>query len=250
MDKSKARSRTATADATELASPSKEDGKESPNKKNNNKGKGTQDNLTTNNNQKDFDEITRDKLFRIADENVEQSDNFLVKTKNNRLIRIMISDYEEIDDPRLAIGDLRKLLYLKPSIAELLYEEMLDAGLVEEDLFLPESEEQSAEEQEQQHEEEDGNEIDEQGEDDHENDSHAAAGGMKKSQDDDEGNGGEGAALSPERRRTESNVSLKNEAGTSGKHKPRSNNHHDDNEEGEEVEESLDGLHRLDSNDL
>jgi hypothetical protein len=81
---------------------------------------------------KNNDALTHDKLFHIADENVEQSDNFLVKTSSNRLVRIMISDYEDFDDNRLNPNDLRKLFYLKPSIAELLYEEMLEAGLVEE----------------------------------------------------------------------------------------------------------------------
>lgn len=77
------------------------------------------------------DEITRDKLLHIADENVEQSDNFLIETKAHRLIRVMISDYQEFEDHRLTPEALRKLFYLKPSIAELLLEEMLDSGLIE-----------------------------------------------------------------------------------------------------------------------
>lgn len=121
----KSRSRTATgADITELQN------EPSPKKK-------PSSQQTT-----DIDEITRDKLFRIADENVEQSDNFLVKTKNNRIIRIMISDYEEFEDERLQAPELRKLLYLKPSVAELLYGEMLEAGLVDEE---PPSEEEEDE---------------------------------------------------------------------------------------------------------
>lgn len=89
---------------------------------------------------KELDELTRDKLLHIADDNVEQSDNFLIKTKNDRIIRIMISDYEEFEDRRLIPSDLRKLFFTNPSIAELLYEEMLEAGLVEGEPDIDESE--------------------------------------------------------------------------------------------------------------
>ncbi len=89
---------------------------------------------------KELDELTRDKLLHIADDNVEQSDNFLIKTKNDRIIRIMISDYEEFEDRRLVPSDLRKLFFTNPSIAELLYEEMLEAGLVEGEPDIDESE--------------------------------------------------------------------------------------------------------------
>jgi hypothetical protein len=103
----------------------------SPSKSPSKKKKGSA--ADQNNNKSNFDEVTHDRLFRIADDKIETSDNFLVKTKNNRIIRVMLSDYDELDDSRINVSDLRKLLFLKPAIAELLYEEMLEIGLVEEE---------------------------------------------------------------------------------------------------------------------
>jgi hypothetical protein len=142
------RSRAATAKSeTSLSSEMNNNtGREqsSPSKSPSKKKKGP---TADQNNKKDsnFDEVTHDRLFRIADDKIEQSDNFLVKTKNNRIIRVMLSDYDELDDSRINVSDLRKLLFLKPSIAELLYEEMLEIGLVEEELQTEDEEDEDTE---------------------------------------------------------------------------------------------------------
>lgn len=81
--------------------------------------------------------IANDKMLKLGLDNVAQSDSFLVPAVSTKggLIRVMISDYDEFDDRRLNPQAVRQLLYANPAVAELLYDAMIDEGLVEEELY-------------------------------------------------------------------------------------------------------------------
>ncbi len=87
---------------------------------------------STNNNQEDIPELFKDKSAAA----LFQNDNFVIKLPppTNAPMRVMISDYDEFDDDRLTAKDIRKLLFSKPAVAELLYEAMLDVALVDEEI--------------------------------------------------------------------------------------------------------------------
>lgn len=84
-------------------------------------------------------ESADDKLFHIAHDSVAQSDNFLIKTADGGSLRIKIDDNEIFEDPRLTSSDLRVLFYNKPALAELIYDAMIDAGIVSEPIMKTQS---------------------------------------------------------------------------------------------------------------
>lgn len=87
---------------------------------------------TNNNNQEEIPDLFKDKSAAA----LFQNDNFIIKLPppTNAPMRVMISDYDEFDDDRLTAKDMRKLLFSKPAVAELLYEAMLDVALVDEEI--------------------------------------------------------------------------------------------------------------------
>eukprot|EP01038_Epipyxis_sp_PR26KG_P014795 gene14795-19879_t len=74
--------------------------------------------IPTNNNnkskQKDY--------FNLIHDNVEKKDMFSVYASDGLLINIMINNDDDLHDNRIKHSDLRKLLYNRPDLAELLYE--------------------------------------------------------------------------------------------------------------------------------
>lgn len=91
---------------------------------------------SNNHQQEDIPELFKDKSAAA----LFQNDNFVITlpAPTNAPMRVMISDYDEFDDERLTAKDMRKLLFSKPAIAELLYEAMLDIGLVDEEIPMVE----------------------------------------------------------------------------------------------------------------
>lgn len=82
----------------------------------------------------EIDALTEDKLLHIGHNKVAQSDNFLIKLPEGALMRIKISDDAELNDRRINIGELRKLMFDNPSIAGLLYEAMIECNIVHPDV--------------------------------------------------------------------------------------------------------------------
>lgn len=76
-----------------------------------------------------MDALTEDKLLHIGHSKIAHSDNFLVQLPEGGLVRIKISDHEELNDRRIQPRDLRKILHEKPSIAGILFEAMLELGI-------------------------------------------------------------------------------------------------------------------------
>lgn len=76
-------------------------------------------------------------LHNLIHDSVDKSDNFAVNS-NGRVISVMISDSDYLGDDRIRPSDLRKLLYRRPEIAGILYDCLVEEGIVK-DIQAPTS---------------------------------------------------------------------------------------------------------------
>jgi hypothetical protein len=96
------------------------------------KSKMTATELTTSS-ETGMDALTEDKLLHIGHSKIAHSDNFLIKLPEGGLVRVKISDHEELNDRRIQPKELRKILHEKPAIAGILFEAMLELGIAHAD---------------------------------------------------------------------------------------------------------------------
>eukprot|EP00981_Chlorochromonas_danica_P015277 scaffold11522_cov239-Ochromonas_danica.AAC.4 len=82
------------------------------------------------------DAFSQHRLHNLNHDSVRQSADFLVKGGDGRYVRVLLGEYEEFDDSRLTVGDLRELFHRKPDLARLMADILYEEGLeeVQEDL--------------------------------------------------------------------------------------------------------------------
>lgn len=75
----------------------------------------------------------KERLLSTLHEHVEESENFVVSAAGGQF-RIMISERDKLGQSRVGVNDLKKLFLHKPEIAAILYDTMVEEGIVEENV--------------------------------------------------------------------------------------------------------------------
>lgn len=76
----------------------------------------------------------KERLLSTLHEHVEESENFVVTAPDGGQFRIMISEQDKLGQSRVHGTDLKKLFLHKPEIAAILYDTMVEEGIVEENV--------------------------------------------------------------------------------------------------------------------
>lgn len=77
--------------------------------------------------------VTEHRLRNLNHDSIRQSSDFMVKASGGQIVHVLLKEYEEFDDRRLKVADLRELFYSKPHIAQLIADSLYEAGLVDEE---------------------------------------------------------------------------------------------------------------------
>ena len=72
----------------------------------------------------------KEKLLNTLHERTEDSESFVVTTADGGQFRVMVSDTDSLAEGKVVPGDLRRLLLYKPELAAVLYDTMVEEGIV------------------------------------------------------------------------------------------------------------------------
>ena len=72
----------------------------------------------------------KEKLLNTLHERTEDSESFVVTTSDGGQFRVMVSDTDSLAEGKVVPGDLRRLLLYKPELAAVLYDTMVEEGIV------------------------------------------------------------------------------------------------------------------------
>ena len=72
----------------------------------------------------------KEKLLNTLHERTEDSESFVVTTADGGQFRVMVSDTDSLAEGKVVPGDLRRLLLYKPELAAVLYDTMVEDGIV------------------------------------------------------------------------------------------------------------------------